>query len=116
MTLRKRLSDEIIPNMYSSVKEKVKSKPQPALQAICGHGLLQNLNVTTYCTDKERNLISYSLQTEEVETHKSSNFANMLTAVIQDWGLIKKDPGIWGRYTIDSSLFSTLDLFRSSAF
>lgn len=53
------------------------------------------MSVTTYYIDEEWNLISYVLQTTEVESdHRSASLAEMLTAAIEEWGLKRKDPAI----------------------
>ena len=72
MVSRKRLSEEVIPNMYKSVKEYVKSKLQSAERvAITSDtwtsvAMESYMSVTTHYIDEEWNLISYVLQTTEV--------------------------------------------------
>lgn len=63
---------------------------------IHGHQWLQNLtSVTAHYIDEEWNLISYVLQTTEVETdHRSASLAEMLTVALEEWGLMSKDPAM----------------------
>ncbi|XP_028254439.1 zinc finger BED domain-containing protein 1-like [Parambassis ranga] len=99
MVSRKRLSEEVIPNMYQSVKEDVKSKLKSAVRV----GITSDtwtsvatesyMSVTAHYIDEEWNLISYVLQTTEVETdHRSASLAEMMTVAIEEWGLMSKDP------------------------
>ncbi|XP_054592246.2 E3 SUMO-protein ligase ZBED1-like [Nothobranchius furzeri] len=101
MVSRKRLSEEVIPNMYQSVKENVKSKLQSAERV----GITTDtwtsvatesyMSLTTHYIDEEWNLNSYVSQTTEVETdHRSASLAEMLTAAIEEWGLMSKDPAM----------------------
>ncbi|KAL2102146.1 hypothetical protein ACEWY4_001314 [Coilia grayii] len=101
MVSRKRLSEEVIPNMYQSVKENVKSKLQSAERVGITSDTWTSLatesymSVTAHFIDGEWNLISYALQTTEVETdHRSASLAEMLTNAINEWELMSKDPAI----------------------
>lgn len=87
--------------MHQSVKEKVKCKLQSAERV----GITSDtwtsvatesyMSVTAHYIDEEWNLISYVLQTTEVETdHRSASLAEMLTAALEEWGLMSKDPAI----------------------
>lgn len=97
----KRLSEEVIPDMYQSVKEHVKSKLQSAERVAITSDTWTSvatesyMSVTTHYIDEEWNLISYVLQTTEVESdHRSTCLAEMLTAAIEKWGRMRKDPAI----------------------
>ncbi|KAM8732866.1 E3 SUMO-protein ligase ZBED1-like [Acanthopagrus schlegelii] len=53
------------------------------------------MSVTAHFIDEEWNLVSYVLQTTEVETdHRSASLAEMLTNAIDEWELMGKDPAI----------------------
>lgn len=53
------------------------------------------MSVTTHYIDEEWNLITYVLQTTEVEIdHRFASLPEMLTAAIEEWGLMRKDPAI----------------------
>ena len=101
MVSRKRLSEEVIPNMYQSVKENVKTKLQSAERVGITSDTWTSLateslrSVTAHFIDEEWNLVSYVLQTTEVETdHRSASLAEMLTNAIDEWELMGKNPAI----------------------
>ncbi|KAM8733234.1 E3 SUMO-protein ligase ZBED1-like [Acanthopagrus schlegelii] len=101
MVSRKSLSEEVIPNIYQSVKENVKTKLQSAERVGITSDTWTSLatesymSVTAHFIDEEWNLVSYVLQTTEVETdHRSASLAEMLTNAIDEWELMGKDPAI----------------------
>ncbi|XP_051973794.1 E3 SUMO-protein ligase ZBED1-like [Xyrauchen texanus] len=98
---RKRLSEEVIPNMYQTVKDGVMCKLKTAERV----GITSDtwtsvatesyMSVTVHYIDELWNLVSYVLQTTEVETnHRSVCLAEMLTKAMEEWGLMSKDPAI----------------------
>ncbi|XP_051980577.1 E3 SUMO-protein ligase ZBED1-like [Xyrauchen texanus] len=53
------------------------------------------MSVTVHYIDELWNLVSYVLQTTEVEAnHRSVCLAEMLTKAMEEWGLMSKDPAI----------------------
>ncbi|CAM4275828.1 unnamed protein product [Leuciscus chuanchicus] len=53
------------------------------------------MSVTAHYIDELWNLVSYVLQTTEVQTdHRSVSLAEMLTKAMEEWGLLSKDPAI----------------------
>ena len=69
MVSRKRLSQEVIPNMYRSVKENVKSHLQSAERVgdtWTSVATQSYMSVTAHFIDDEWNLVSYVLQTRVV--------------------------------------------------
>lgn len=101
MVSRKRMTEQVIPNMYSVVKETVKSKLQSAERL----GITSDtwtsvatqsyISVTAHYIDEEWNLISNVFQTTEVATdHRSVSLAEMLRNALEEWGLMHKDPTI----------------------
>nr|XP_055034732.1 E3 SUMO-protein ligase ZBED1-like isoform X2 [Misgurnus anguillicaudatus] len=98
---RKRLSEEVIPNMYQTVKDGVMCKLKTAERV----GITSDtwtsvatesyMSVTAHYIDEQWNLVSYVLQTTEVQTdHRSVSLAEMLTKAMEEWGLMSKDPAI----------------------
>ena len=96
---RKRMAEQVIPNMYDVVKEGVKSKLQSAERL----GITSDtwtsvatqsyMSVTAHYIDEEWSLISNVLQTTEVTfDHCSVSLADMLTKALEEWGLMNKDP------------------------
>ncbi|XP_048020934.1 E3 SUMO-protein ligase ZBED1-like [Megalobrama amblycephala] len=98
---RKHLSEEVIPNMYQTVKDGVVCKLKTAERV----GITSDtwtsvatesyMSVTAHYIDELWNLVSYVLQTTEVQTdHRSVSLAEMLTKAMEEWGLLSKDPAI----------------------
>lgn len=101
MVSRKRLSEEVIPNMYQTVRQTVKDKIQVAERVGVTSDTWTSvatesyMSVTAHFIDDEWNLVSYMLQTKEVETdHRSVSLAEILTAAMEEWGLMGKDPAV----------------------
>ena len=101
MVSRKRISEDVIPNIYQSVREKVKTHIQSAervgvtTDTWTSVATESYMSVTTHFIDADWNLTSYVLQTTEVQTdHRSTSLAEMLTVGIEEWGLMSKDPAI----------------------
>ncbi|KAK9961837.1 hypothetical protein ABG768_007237 [Culter alburnus] len=98
---RKHLSEEVIPNMYQTVKDGVMCKLKTAERV----GITSDtwtsvatesyMSVTAHYIDELWNLVSYVLQTTEVQTdHRSVSLVEMLTKAMEEWGLLSKDPAI----------------------
>lgn len=98
---RKRLSEEVIPNMYQTVKDgvmcKLKTAERVGITSVTWTSVATEsyMSVTAHYIDELWNLVSYVLQTTEVQTdHRSVSLAEILTKAMEEWGLLSKDPAI----------------------